>query len=73
MFIVLLQCFISSWFTDLLFLKVVEMVLKMVLIQFNLMKNIDDKVFIADKPGWMNITNFILHHRIFAKSSAHNV
>ena len=39
------------------------------------MENIDFKIFTADKPGRMNtkFSNFTLHHRLFIKSSAHNV
>ena len=39
------------------------------------MKNIDYKIFIADKPGRMNtkVSNFTLNQRLFIKSSSHNV
>ena len=39
------------------------------------MKNIDNKLFIADKPGRMNAkcTYFTLNHRLFIKCSAHIV
>ena len=44
-------------------------------IQFHFMKNIEYNIFIADKPGRMNadFSNFTLQHRLFVKSSAHNV
>ena len=39
------------------------------------MKYTDYKIFTADKPGWMNtkFSNSTVHHRLFIKSSAHNV
>ena len=39
------------------------------------MKNIDNKMFPADKAGRMNtkFSNFTLHHRLFITSSEHNV
>ena len=41
----------------------------------HLMKNIDNTIVIADKPGKINtmFSNFTLHCTLFIKSSAHNV
>ena len=42
-------------------------------IQFNFIKNMGYKVFIADKPGGMNTKffNYTLHHRLFITRPAH--
>ena len=44
-------------------------------IPFHFMKNMDDNIFAADKPSRMNIkfSSFVLHNRLFIKSSADNV